>query len=114
MKTAPEFTEYVDGIRAHDGSLAVAIHELLRRADADGRAERTAWISAVRHAYTALAPFSGSDSARLEPVGQEKLGSYVEEQVVTRLERAGIAFRHPDPEAWEALVWDPELWAAVA
>ncbi|MBW3533638.1 MAG: LPS export ABC transporter ATP-binding protein [Gemmatimonadetes bacterium] len=44
----------------------------------------------------------------------EALGRYLEEQVLVRLEEAGIARREPSADAWDGLCFDRDLWEAVA
>ncbi|NIP59959.1 MAG: hypothetical protein GWM92_16695, partial [Gemmatimonadetes bacterium] len=51
MKTREGLLEYVAGIEAHDLSLALAVRELLRLADAEGGVDRRRWFASVRESY---------------------------------------------------------------
>lgn len=112
MNTAQELLEYLNRLEPHDLSVGVAIQELMRRADDDGRAERGRWVASVRDAYELLGIHGGGVAGAAPPEG-EALGPYLREQVIARLEAAGIARRDPPDEGWEDLVLDPELWRGV-
>jgi len=111
MKTREGLLDYVAGIEAHDLSLALAVRELLRLADAEGRVDRKSWFASVRESY-------GDDGARppgaTSPAEVDALARYLEEQVIERLEEDGVARREPDDEEWARLRLTGDLWASVA
>ncbi|HSR42458.1 MAG TPA: LPS export ABC transporter ATP-binding protein, partial [Longimicrobiales bacterium] len=111
MKTREGLLDYVAGIEGHDLSLALAVRELLRLADAEGRVDRRRWFAAVREAH-------GDDGAEPwgtpEPGELDAVARYLEEQVIGRLEEDGVARREPGVEEWSTLRLREELWASVA
>ena len=112
MKTRRELLDYLASLEGDQVSVAVAVTELLRRADGRGRVEREEWLTAVRDAYyrPGLSP-----SGQSEEGGFDGGSAYVEEQILARLESEGLARREPDADgdAWEAVRVVPELWAEV-
>jgi lipopolysaccharide export system ATP-binding protein len=117
MKTRQELLDYLVRLEAHDVSVAVALQELLRRADEEGRADRGVWVASVREAFDELR--SRADGGRLTArFGEEEaLSQYLREQVLARLEEAGIAYpggrKGEGEEGWDRLVVDPDLWGAI-
>lgn len=114
MKTRQELLQYLVRLEAHDISVAVALQELLRRADEEGRVDRGVWVASVREAFGQLR--SRGDGGRLtRRFGEEEaLSQYLREQVLVRLQEAGIAYPEPEDQAWQSLVVNPELWGAIA
>ncbi len=114
MKTRQELLQYLIRLEAHDISVAVALQELLRRADEEGRVDRGVWVASVREAFGQLR--SRGDGGRLtRRFGEEEaLSQYLREQVLVRLQEAGIAYPEPEDQAWQSLVVNPELWGAIA
>ncbi len=112
MSGLSRFREFLGKLRSHDLSVGVAIQELLRRADGDGRAERAKWVASVRDAYEGLGIRTGRDASGLHS-GGEALGRYLEEQVIARLEATEVALRDPRDEGWEALVVAADLWSEI-
>ncbi len=111
MRTADELRSFLAALGGHDLSVALALRELLRRADDQGRAERGLWVASVREACRG----EGADAGAHGPWGEEEaLSQYLQEQVIGRLEQAEIARREPEAEAWEALAFHQDLWAALA
>jgi hypothetical protein len=43
--------EYVEALKPHDLSVAVAVLELVRRADYEGALDRGEWLAAIRRGY---------------------------------------------------------------
>ena len=113
MTTGEELVAYLEGLGPHDLSVAVAISELLHRADELGRADRGMWIASVRDSYEELSLKTGTGKPLLS-TESEALGAYLEEQVLGRLESAGIARREPPDETWETLAFQDVLWASLA
>jgi lipopolysaccharide export system ATP-binding protein len=113
MSALDRFREQVTGLYAHDLSVGVAIQELIRRADAEGRVERGRWVASVRDAYQDLGIHLGGGFGAA-PGDGEALGRYLEEQVIARLEAAEIARRIPPDESWEHLAVAADLWDEIA
>lgn len=104
--------EFVKNLKTHDSSLAVALVELVRRADDEGRLERGDWLAAVRGAMSRAmdgASLAGAGSA-LETGGPSR---YLEESIVARLASTELARGEPEGEGWERLRIEPALWADV-
>ena len=97
---------WLRGLEPHDLSLAVAVRELFHRANEAGCADRGAWVASVRDAYEAP---GGSGF----PGEGDHVGSYLEEQVISRLEASGVAWREPLNEGWECLRIDDSLLAEI-
>lgn len=108
------FERFVEGLQAHDLSLAAALGELIRRADEDGVAERGVWVASVRDALELLAEDLGSHGASMLGAEGEAFTHFLESRVIARLEEEGICTRLGEGEAWTALRVDGELWAQVA
>ena len=114
VKSRGELVRYLTSLEGHDLSVAVALCELLRRADDDGRVDRGEWVASVRDRHERLAMGRSAPPAPLMSTEGEALGRYLEEQVVDRFGDEGIARREPPDETWESLRIDPDLWDAVA
>ncbi|HSW30059.1 MAG TPA: LPS export ABC transporter ATP-binding protein [Longimicrobiales bacterium] len=113
MTTRDGMRDFVKGLGAHDLSVAVGLRELVHRADGGGRAERGVWIASVRDSLEELSEALGSHGAAMLGSDAEALAHFLEEQVIPRLERAGLAVRDAGGQAWEALTVEPTLWAQV-
>ena len=111
--TVDELKAFVDGLGSHDLSVAVGLCELVRRADADGVAERGVWMASVRDALEELAEELGSHGAGMLGSEGEAFGRFLESRVIEGLERAGIAARNGDGSAWTGLTLDAALWKEV-
>lgn len=111
--TRDQLLAWVRGLGPHDLSLAVAICELVHRADENGAADRGEWVASVRDAYDGRGGRSaGSDFPALSGEG-EAVGGYLEGQVIARLEASGVAWREPADEGWERLRIEPSLWVEL-
>ncbi len=102
-------TAFVDGLRPHDVSLAIALLELIRRADADGNVERGEWIAAVRAAHTRLVHSPSSDANTASPA--DELGQYIDEHVLERLVAEGIIATDAGQRASGRIRIAPHVWA---
>lgn len=115
MSEGPVLLDFVRRLEPHDASVAVAVSELLRRADNAGCAERGEWLASVRDAYGRLDRTRG-DGGGMPGFGAlevEQVGRYVEEHVIARLEVGDIAGRRPPDESWEYFEFRPHVWRGV-
>ena len=103
-------------LRPHDLSSAIGLLELIRRADDDGALERAPWFAAVRatHARVVAAshnePVPDADDQEGEP---GELGHYLDDNILARLEAAGIAAGEPAGDGWECARVQPAVWQEV-
>ena len=108
---------FVDRLSAHDASVAVALLELVRRADGEGGMERGAWRASVRSAFPRGLQERGGEGAAawLAADGEdaEELGRYLHDHVLSRLAEAGIARGEPAGEGWERVRLTPEVLAEM-
>ena len=105
--TCGQLLGWLRGLGPHDVSLAIGLRELVRRADEGGSAERGNWVASVCDVYE-----GGALRSEGSPDG-EPVGRYLEEQVIARLEAAGVARREPLHDGWERLRFEPRLWAEL-
>ena len=111
--TREELSQFVEGLQAHDLSVAAGLCELVRRADEDGVAERGVWIASVRDAVELLADDLGSHGASMLGAEGEAFTHFLENRVMSRLEEAGVCAREGEGEAWTGLRMDASLWSQV-
>jgi lipopolysaccharide export system ATP-binding protein len=111
--TRAELLAFVDSLRPEDLGEAVALTELLRGAEPEGRMDRARWTEAVRGALGTLLDDLGSDAGGGLAGDADVLGRFLEERVLPRLEAAGILARDAGEVGWRALALDGELWAQV-
>lgn len=113
-----ELTRLKDFVRAtarHDGSVALAVLELVRVADGQGRADRSDWVTAVRTAharYTPQGAVIGRGTAS-EADSAEQLGAYLRDNVLSRLAAEEIATADTAGENWQYVRFEEPLWNAV-
>ncbi len=87
---------FVAGLRPYDASVAVAVLELLRHADADGTADRGDWLAAIRRAVPVAAGHAGGAGALgTTGIAGSDASRYLEEHILARLAEAGIAAGEP-------------------
>jgi lipopolysaccharide export system ATP-binding protein len=94
--------EFARNLRPHDASVAIALLELVRRADPSGALDRGAWLAAVQAAYR-------KDGATSTNSTQDELASYLEQNILARLHSEGIASGEPEGEAWERVRLRPAV-----
>lgn len=114
MTTREDLMAFVAGLGPHDLTVAVALRELVRRADAEGRSERGVWMASVRDALEALADELGSHGSEMLGSEGEALLHFLEGRVIPRMEEGGVAARDEEGDAWTALALDPGLRPLVA
>lgn len=112
--TREELNHFVEGLKAHDISVAAGLCELVRRADDDGVAERGVWVASVRDAVELVADDLGSHGASMLGAEGEEFTHFLENQVMSRLEDEGICAREGDGEAWTGLRLDEDLWGQLS
>jgi lipopolysaccharide export system ATP-binding protein len=104
---------YLENLKPHDLSVAIALLELIRRSDAEGAMDRGEWLAAVRSSYAAHRPAPARDGALLEggaaPDAGEETERYVADHILPRLRENGIAATEPDDEAWNRIRLTPEV-----
>ena len=105
--------EFVDSLRPHDASVAVALLELVKRADDGGSLERAEWLSSVQMAFRRMqgGAMLGSTAEEVSP---DELNRYLEDHILYRLSSEGVVRAEPAGEAWERVVVEPESWAAIS
>ena len=102
---------FVESLKPMDASVAIAVLELVRGADASGALDRGEWLTAVAAEFRRLS--GGALLGAAEEVSAEELARYVEENILTRLASEGIAQAVPEGEGWERVVLEPNVWAEV-
>ena len=112
--TREELYRFLDSLGGHDLSLAVGLHELVRRAWPDGTMERGAWLASVRESLAHLTDELGSHGAAMLGSEGEALVRFLEDRVIPPLEKAGIARRDQQNEAWSAFGVTPDLWGHLS
>ncbi len=112
--TRDDLNAFVDGLGAHDLSLAVGLCELVRRADEEGSVDRGEWIASVRDVLEEVAGELGSHGASMLSSEGDALVRFLADRVVPRLEAAGLAGRDVDGTAWSTLAFVPAVWAVLA
>jgi lipopolysaccharide export system ATP-binding protein len=100
--------EFVHSLKAHDASVAIALLELVRRADATGALDRGQWLGAVLAVYGRE---GGAD--RTTGASLDELAPYLEQNILARLHSEGIASGEPGGEAWERVRIRPAVWAEI-
>jgi lipopolysaccharide export system ATP-binding protein len=101
--------EFARSLRPHDESVAIALLELIRRADARGALDRGAWLAAVQATYRRNAALD-----TMAGVSLDELAPYLEQNILARLQNEGIASGQPEGEAWERVQIRPAVWEPVA
>ncbi len=104
--------DFITGLGRHDASVAVALLELIRRADTNGCLDRGAWLAAVRVAHSSM-PGADQDIAPAAASGEitdpGELTGYIEEHVLARLQHEGIARGDPEGSSWERVCLSPAV-----
>ena len=117
MSAVERLRLFVDEIHRRDGSVALAVVELLRVADEDGVVERSEWVTAVRTALARLSPgrpVVGAGSGD-EQDSSEQVARYLRDHVLSRTREQGLATVEPEgAEPWQRVRIDPVLWSEVA
>ncbi|HEX9886072.1 MAG TPA: LPS export ABC transporter ATP-binding protein [Longimicrobiales bacterium] len=101
--TLQALRDYVLALPPRDLAVAVAVAELVRRADGNGQAERGVWLASVRDRIELLAGELGSGAMPVGGGDPEALSVYLENVVLRSLEAAGVGMREPPDESWEGV-----------
>lgn len=97
---------------SHDGSVGLALLELVRHAGPDGTVDRGDWLAAVRGAHARLVPEDSMFAGQDDVDATEQLSRYMDEHVLERLRRQGLVAA-PD-DARDAVSVAPDLWDRLA
>jgi lipopolysaccharide export system ATP-binding protein len=101
--------DYTSRLRPHDASVAIALLELVRRADGRAALDRGAWLAAVRASYGTLVAERREGgglldgSTAMDASGDPDPDRYLENHVLPRLLADGVATRAPAGEEWEEI-----------
>src|SRR5690349_22859690 len=107
-----KLNEFAASLRPQDASVAVALAELVRRADDDGVLERGEWLAALSNAWTRLlGGGAGNGESAMSGADPEQLAQYLDDHILARLTAEGIARGEPEGDAWERARIDPSVWA---
>ncbi|CAN5777644.1 hypothetical protein BH23GEM10_BH23GEM10_08140 [soil metagenome] len=110
------WNEYLDELKPHDLSIAIALLELVRRAGPDDSLERGEWLAAVRTTYmdTVSAHHDGAAPAD-QGAGSDpdSHAGYLDDHVLSRLSADGVARGEPAGESWERVVLMPPFSTGV-
>ncbi|HSJ23848.1 MAG TPA: LPS export ABC transporter ATP-binding protein [Longimicrobiales bacterium] len=97
--------EYAAGLKPHDASVAIALHELVRMADGDGVVERGDWLTAIRAAYVGYLSDGREGAGLLDSAGTtdspDEPARYLDDHVMPRLQADGVAAGRPEGDAWD-------------
>ena len=105
--------EFFASCRPHDASVAVALLELIRRADDQGKLDRGEWLSAVQTSLPGVSGQGVLDPSAQQDAGDET-GHYLEDHILHRLTSEGVVRAEPEGAAWERVVIEPASWAEIA
>jgi lipopolysaccharide export system ATP-binding protein len=97
--------DYAAALKPHDASVAIALLELVRHADADGAVDRGEWLAAIRGTYVSELAARRDGAGLLDGASAtdspDDPDRYLEDHVLPRLSADGIAHGEPDGEGWE-------------
>jgi lipopolysaccharide export system ATP-binding protein len=106
---------FLHTVPPHDGSIALALVELVRHADADGAVGRSDLVTAVRTAHArhtpghaVIGPGAGEESG-----SSEQLASYLRDHVLARTAEEGLTIAEPSLDEWERVRLRPEVWSEI-
>lgn len=103
---------FVDTLRPHEASVAIALLQLVRQADENGSLARDEWLTGVAAGFQKHTGGSLLGPAAETP--EDELARYVEENILSRIANEGIAMPEPAGEAWEKVVIEPQTWATIS
>ena len=103
---------FAETLRTHEVSVAIALLELVRRADDQGRLDRGEWLAAISAEFHRLIG-GGLLGSSADEVSEDELLHYVEQNILTRLASEGIAAAYPEGEEWEVVRLTPPVWREI-
>jgi lipopolysaccharide export system ATP-binding protein len=106
---------FLAAVPPHDGSIALALVELVRHADAEGAVDRSEWVTAVRTAHArhtpghaVIGPGSGEEAD-----SSEQLARYLRDHVLARTAEEGLAMPEPSLDDWHSVRLSPDVWGEI-
>ena len=105
--------QFVDTLRPHEASVAIALLELVRKADGRGSVERGEWLSAIAMDFRRLLGQGLLGNGASDEVTEGELARYCEENILSRLTNENIALAEPPGEGWERVAFVPAIWSEV-
>jgi lipopolysaccharide export system ATP-binding protein len=116
MSPMDRLRQFLATVPRHDGSIALALVELVRNADADGAIERSDWVTAVRtaHARHARGHAVIGPGAGGEAESADQLAAYLRDHVLARTVDQGLAIAEPSLSEWERVRLSEEVWREIA
>jgi lipopolysaccharide export system ATP-binding protein len=110
--------DYASALKPHDASVAIALLELVRRADEDGSLDRTEWLTAIRSAYVAHHTAHREGAGLLDGTGAADSPAepdrYLDDHILPRLSADGIAHGEPEGEGWERVRLNSMAYSEIA
>jgi lipopolysaccharide export system ATP-binding protein len=103
---------FFDELPSHDGSVGLALLELVRRAGPSGAAARTDWLAAVRGAHARIVPDDSMFKGQDDVDATEQLSRYMDEHVLKRLRHQG--FVAPAQDGHDDIQLASALWEQLA
>jgi lipopolysaccharide export system ATP-binding protein len=112
---ADRLRQFFQGIPQHDGSIALALAELVRHADDEGGVGRSDWVTAVRMAHVRHAPRDAiiGPGAGDEAGSSEQVAAYLRDHVLARAAEEGLAVPEPSLGEWQRVQLTPDIWAEL-
>ena len=102
---------FIDSLRPHDASVAIALLQLVRQADSSGSLARDEWLTAVATEFRKQA--GGALLGQSAEIPDDELDRYLQENILSRLANEGIATAQPPGESWEKVTFQPQIWASI-
>jgi lipopolysaccharide export system ATP-binding protein len=115
MTPVDRLRQFLDTVPPHDGSIALALVELVRHADADGGVERSEWVTAVRTAHVRHAPSHAviGPGAGDESESSEQLAAYLRDHALARAVDEGLVVVEPSLDEWHRVRLSPAVWSEI-
>ncbi len=115
MSPVDRLRQFLDTVPRHDGSIALALVELVRHADDDGAVDRSEWVTAIRMAHVRHMPRHAviGPGAGEEAESSEQLARYLRDHVLVRAGDEGIVLAEPSLDQWNRVRLDPGIWAEI-
>ncbi len=107
--------EYLESVGRRDASIALALVELVREADAEGVVERSDWVTAVRTAHARLSPDQAIMRASSDDTveSSQQLARYLRDHVLARVAHEGLVEAEPSLDDWEQVRVAEDEWKTI-